>query len=174
MMHLRAYPTLDALLAHWNGLRGSRPFPRRSEFDPASVPRLLPHIFIMERKPGSETFHYRLIGTFIEARVGRNLAGLTLAQFRDGAAHDHIHAVFATCLDERVPVFGQSRLQGESSDIMQFYRLALPMSSDGELPDQILGAWDCSYRDRKTSDWTGLAALNRLHEIPVSVDVVRG
>lgn len=154
-------------------MRGRRAYPLRQEFDPAAVPRLLPHIFIMERQPGSPTFHYRLIGTFIEARVGRNLAGLTLADFRQGEAHDHIHALFETCLRDCTPMFGLSRLAGESSNIMQFYRLALPMSSTGRAADQILGAWDCGYGERGDSDWTGLMALNRMSEIPVRLEAVQ-
>lgn len=39
---------IGALEAHWDGLRGGRPMPRRDEVDPVDLARWLPYISIME------------------------------------------------------------------------------------------------------------------------------
>ena len=51
-----------ALFTYWNRLRGVRPAPCRSEIEPRDITRILPHLFILERKNRS-AYNFRLAGT---------------------------------------------------------------------------------------------------------------
>lgn len=57
--------------AYWRSLaRRNGGIPLRKDFDPAQVARLLPHIFIVEKKPDSGRFFFRLSGTGIREIMG--------------------------------------------------------------------------------------------------------
>lgn len=49
--------------------------PRRSEIDPLDIPRLLPHIWIQERVPGSDDFRCRLAGEDVKSNYPINVVG---------------------------------------------------------------------------------------------------
>jgi hypothetical protein len=63
-----------ALFQYWNGLRGERPAPRRTEIEPADIRQLLADTFILELDARSEAI-FRLAGTRICATHGRELKG---------------------------------------------------------------------------------------------------
>src|SRR5690348_17873717 len=59
---------LSGLLAYWRGKLRGRAMPRRADIDPAEIPRLLPHLQLVERIDGR--YRYRLAGTAIVAAYG--------------------------------------------------------------------------------------------------------
>lgn len=63
-----------ALFQYWNGLRGSRPAPRRTEIEPGDIRQLLADTFILELDVRSEAV-FRLAGTRLCATHGRELKG---------------------------------------------------------------------------------------------------
>lgn len=63
-----------ALFRYWDGLRGDRPAPQRTEIDPADIKSLLADTFILERDGRGEAI-FRLAGTRLCATYGRELRG---------------------------------------------------------------------------------------------------
>jgi hypothetical protein len=63
-----------ALFRYWNGLRGNRPAPRRTEIEPAEIKSLLADTMILERDTRGEAV-FRLAGTRLCATYGRELKG---------------------------------------------------------------------------------------------------
>ncbi len=41
----------QVLFDYWNAIRAGRPAPRRPEIEPGDIRRVLPSVFILERKP---------------------------------------------------------------------------------------------------------------------------
>jgi len=52
----------QALFDYWNVMRGGRPAPFRADIQPGDIKRLLPYLFILERKSEWD-YAFRLAGT---------------------------------------------------------------------------------------------------------------
>jgi hypothetical protein len=63
-----------ALFRYWDGLRGERPAPQRTEIEPAEIKSLLADTFILEKDARGEAI-FRLAGTRLCATYGRELKG---------------------------------------------------------------------------------------------------
>src|SRR5947207_13056937 len=59
---------LQRLYAYWRHKAADRSLPSRADLDPVEIPKLLPHIMLIDVLP-SGGYHYRLIGT--ENEIGR-------------------------------------------------------------------------------------------------------
>ena len=53
---------LQDALDYWRLKSAGKPMPRRSDIDPLDIPKLLPHVMVVEALP-SGRYRYRLIGT---------------------------------------------------------------------------------------------------------------
>lgn len=138
-------PVLVELYDYWHQrVDGSGVMPR-DRFDPMDIPRLLPHVFLMDvvhdEVGVSRRFKYRLTGTFIDQRIGRQIIGLFMEDIRKGETLQHLLELFERCVDKRVAAYATSNLTGESSPISIFHRLVLPVTFTGARVDQMLGGW---------------------------------
>jgi hypothetical protein len=71
--------------AFWRGLPRDGAVPHRRHFEPKSAARFLPNLVLMETVvDGAGSFHLRLVGTAIEARIQRNLSGCDYLDFLPG------------------------------------------------------------------------------------------
>ncbi|WP_133612851.1 PAS domain-containing protein [Dongia mobilis] len=73
-------PNIAALLAHWQALGGGSA-PTRAQFDPMAVPRLLPHIYVVEFETRPFRVRYRLTGTKADEWNGFNITGRYIDEF---------------------------------------------------------------------------------------------
>ncbi|MEM8979224.1 MAG: PAS domain-containing protein [Pseudomonadota bacterium] len=74
------YPVLEELEAYWEGLRGSRKLPKRSEIDPRDIQDTLEYAFIGERiAPGIARL--RLAGMHLNELLGMEVRGMPLTAF---------------------------------------------------------------------------------------------
>lgn len=53
------HPNLVQLFHHWQTMRGTRPMPRRADFDPASLPLLLGNLILVDVLRDPLRFRYR-------------------------------------------------------------------------------------------------------------------
>jgi hypothetical protein len=76
-------PSLEptkALLAYWRSKCPPDGLPRREDIVPAEIPRLLPNLLIAEPVDGGEDWLYRLIGTAIVDRHGKDMTGMRVSE----------------------------------------------------------------------------------------------
>jgi hypothetical protein len=71
------HPNLKALLKFWAAKRGDRAMPRRTDLPVYDLKPWFGYLAILEPVPG--TFRFRLGGTELIGRFGREVTGLTLA-----------------------------------------------------------------------------------------------
>ena len=71
---------IQALVDVWSALPGAVRIPDRAAFDPHALGRLLPQVFIAERRDEGVTF--RLAGGWIERAHGRPLKGAYVLEVR--------------------------------------------------------------------------------------------
>lgn len=81
----RLQPAARQLLAAWSALPRRDGVPARADFDPMTVPRILPVVSLIERIDERE-WRMRLAGTEIERRWGRPLTGVSYADIMAPAA----------------------------------------------------------------------------------------
>ncbi len=136
MQDIRDHPILGPLYAYWRGKRGGRAMPRRADIMPGEIPRLLPHVQIVERVDGR--YRYRLSGTAINEAYGREHTGkfldavLTPDRLKLAVeTYDHLYA--AKC-----PLIARSTLITRENRRAIALRLMLPLSDDGVTVNKVL------------------------------------
>ncbi len=140
MITLRS-PVLRQLHAYWNGKRGDSAAPRRDEIDPTDIPRLLPHVFLIEAMGEPTRFRYRLIGTEVVKLTGRDLTG----RFVDESlGPDKLAAAvepYLTVIRQRRPVAKSGRaLWIDKREWLEVEVLLLPLAGRDDAITTILGS----------------------------------
>lgn len=135
MQDIRDDPILGPLYAYWRRQRGARAMPRRADIMPGEIPRLLPHIQIVDRVDGR--YRYRLSGTAINEAYGREHSGkfldavLTPDRLRLAIeTYDQLYAA-------KRPLVARSVLLTRDDRRVVALRLMLPLSDDGTTVNKV-------------------------------------
>src|SRR5688572_12949346 len=97
-------PILSSIWRHWDMKRGLRRMPLRREIEPAEIPRLLPHLQLVERIDG-EGFRYRLTGSAIVQGYGFDATGKFTQEILSPARHRIASRHYAAVFDSGRPLF---------------------------------------------------------------------
>lgn len=126
---------------YWHGRRHGGLLPGRGDIDPLDFPRLLPRVALIDviREAPAPHFRYRLAGTEIALRAGRDPSGKRFDALYEGdylttalKTYRDILAAGAPHLSERVfPLF-------EGREFLRYDRMILPLASDGRRIDMFL------------------------------------
>ncbi len=141
--HWRADPVLAQVLEYWLRRRGERALPRRRDIDPLDLPKLLPHLQLVETAGGR--FRYRLVGTRIVRAFGRDHTGAYLDELYPDDRGRLAADVFRLVCDKRQPIFARSRYFTTRDVDIIANRLYLPLSEDEASVSLILGALTFKY-----------------------------
>ena len=143
---------LQPIVAYWEQKRGSRPMPLRKDIDPLELKEHLRMIFLVDALRGDE-FRFRLLGSEIVERYGRNSTGKTVretyCEMPDIARW--CTEMFQAVIDSKRPVLAQGSLRSVRKDFFSFEAIALPLSRDGEQADMIFGAVHYTAQPRRRS-----------------------
>ena len=140
-------PVLRPVLDYWEQKRAGRAMPRRQDIEPAELKAYLPHISLVEPLPGGD-FRYRLVGSAITERYGRNSTGKT---FREIYPDRPDIALWLTRVMEAVvahrrPVLATGSLGAVGKEHVLSEALLLPLSDDAGNVTTIFGATRYSMR----------------------------
>jgi hypothetical protein len=136
----RTDSVLATVLAYWRRRRTPRALPRRRDIEPTEIPRLLPHLQLIEVHEGGPRFRYRLAGTALIAAYGREYTGKYLDELFAGDRLAYANQVYSTVCTGHRAVFLRNRY-GTTRDVhMVANRLYMPLSDDGRSVNLILGA----------------------------------
>jgi len=136
----RSNPILEAALAYWRRLRHGGSLPRRRDIDPSEIPRLLPHLQLIEVVEGGARFRYRLVGTALVTAFGKEYTGKCLDELFGGDRLAHASHVYATVCAQRRAVFLRNRYSTTRNIDLMASRLYMPLSDDGASVNVIFGA----------------------------------
>lgn len=139
------HPKLRKLYLRWMNVA---PEKKIVDFYPEDFIEFLPHIFLMDYDKDTGRFRYRLIGTFIQDRIGRNITGMYLDDVRSGDAFENLHELFSGCVREKKVGYYVSRLSTETDALATYFRLAMPLKDRAGDITRILGGWYCEYNDK--------------------------
>ena len=134
---------LGPLFDYWNSLRGERPLPRRCEFDPADIPRLLPHLILAEvLRSGADgevdDFRFRLIGTHVDARMNERYTGRRLSQIPGKQPGSKIWSTYNAVERNGQPKVIELGYVGPAERTMGTTELYLPLTRDESRVDFIV------------------------------------
>jgi hypothetical protein len=132
-------PRIKALHAYWEGLRGGRAMPARSDVDPAAIPSLLPNIILYEVAPGGG-YRVRLVGEEVVRFSGYNATGTQAGAGMPPRAAEMTTRILDAVTTERAPKFrvGKAHWQPDKA-YRDFEACFLPLSADGETVNIVLG-----------------------------------
>lgn len=127
------------ILNYWNQIRGTNAAPLRAQIDPASLPRLLPELFILEMPAGDQP-QFRLAGTRVCSFFGRELRGHPFASLWAKEQASDAERIAAGVMAHSIPALIHATGYTGSGYSMAFELVLLPVRSAGDLCDRLLGA----------------------------------
>lgn len=138
--------SLSDALAHWRaGIADGADIPARSGIDPPlALTRSLPTmiIFDIERPDGLDgdrrLYRYRLMGTDLTARAGRDLTGKLITEAFDPQDLEQEASLYRRIETDRICYFGEriSMLPNRKA-FERYRRLLMPLTLGGETVEQI-------------------------------------
>jgi len=129
----------EELFAYWASLRDGGRLPGRGDLDPAGIKRLLPTVSLIDVKPEPLEFRVRLAGTGLYGVYGREITGKRLSDIYNTAAADYWRVELGKVVAEKRPAVGVHSLAWRGASHLSILWLRLPLASDGERVDMILG-----------------------------------
>ncbi len=135
--------TLGHLLGYWDRIRGDRLIPSRKDFDPVDIPRLLPHVILVEvlRNELDKTFQdfkFRLIGTHVEERMRDRYTGRRLSEIEGKVPGSDVWETYCAVKKEKKPKAISLNYVGPMENVKESREIFLPFSSGGYQVDFIL------------------------------------
>ena len=152
------HPDHKALLTFWQAARPEGGLPSRETFEPLDFPAMLPRIAVIEpclvrdgrpvtseptpsddARPGERSFRYRLAGTEIVERAGRDPTGKTFHELYRDAYLTTALQTYEEILAARAPHFSQRVFPiGDGTSELRYDRLILPFARDGQTIDSFV------------------------------------
>ncbi len=143
--------------------------PRRRDIEPTEIPRLLPHLQLIEVAEGGARFRYRLTGTALVTAFGKEYTGSYLDELFTGEELAYARHVYSTVCARRQPVFLRNRYSTTRDVGMVANRLYLPLSDDGVSVNIILGALTFAWEPGAA---IGVWADARLDPLTAAIEIV--
>lgn len=117
--------------------------PRRADIDPFELPRVyMPYLWIVEVLPDTNDFRFRLLGTAITERFGRDSTGKTVRELyasADPETHSSMLDAYQAVVTHRRPVLERGTMRMVQKDYIDLDALHLPLSEDGEHVSMVFG-----------------------------------
>jgi len=145
---------LEQLQAYWDRKRAGRDLPARADIDPIDIPRLLPHIVMIDVHYDADArladFSYRLWGEHViehnkRSLVGRRFADLVRDDPRQRRWLDH----YTRAVLERRPVFDTATYRTVTDTLKTMDLAVFPLAPEGGRIEALLGG--VVYREHPVS-----------------------
>lgn len=137
---------LAGVYGYWAGKCRDGRLPARRDIDPAEIPQLLAHIFLVEvhRSRQRFRFRFRLVGTAVVEWIGRDATG----RFMDDPWYGERGKLLCGHYEE-VAIDGLARYYIQYASWVphgrrSYCKLLLPLAADGRTVDMILGCFQAT------------------------------
>ena len=135
------HPDLKAMLDYWKSRRSGQGLPARRDIDPVDFPKVLPRVALVDvlDEPDGLHFRYRLTGTEIVARAGRDPTGKRFDALYSGDYLAQALETYRTIVDSRAPHYSRRAFpMVDGREHLEYARLILPLAADGRRGDMLL------------------------------------
>jgi hypothetical protein len=128
------------LFRYWNSRRPPHGLPGRQHIDPLDVPRLMPHIWLLDIERQPLRFRYRLVGTELVRAGGRELTGHYMDEIHGKFGQSPQAVNYVNLAMTNRPHWRKGSVTFDwDRDHVVVERLILPLCRDGRTADMILG-----------------------------------
>ena len=142
-------PEQRGLFDYWLSLHKAGALPSPGDIRPAEIAPLLPNVCLVEAREEPEVIRFRLAGTALWDIYGGEMTGRTLASAEGwGDNAEYWRRNYRLILEQGAPAAGMLRAPGSGLEHMAQFWMRLPLSSDGERPDMLLGLDMCIAASR--------------------------
>ena len=145
---------LQDALDYWRLKSAGRSMPRRADIDPLDIPKLLPHVMVVEALP-SGRYRYRLIGTENTDAQGVHATGRYLDEILPGPEYKtHVLRLYDECVQSHRALYSECLFispQGRTPE-RHIKVVFLPLSEDGVTVNQIMVIQVYFYMDLSTRE----------------------
>ncbi len=133
---------LGSIRDFWAGLCRGEALPRRRDFDFCDLARWLGWIALVDTDRERRDFTWRLIGTKITERLGRDMTGCRFRELYEEPVLERLLALYRQSLQSRRPVFLEGDFRYLRLAYRQFQAVHLPLVGTGPDADMILVCMD--------------------------------
>ncbi len=134
------HPALQHLLAYWLSKKGTARAPPRSAIRPDEIAALLPSLAIVDVIGDPPRFRVRLFGTKLVAAYGEDITGKFTDEIDLDTVAPHLEAQLRRAVRECRPNVMRVHLtKAEDERRIEYERIWLPLSADGETVNMLLG-----------------------------------
>lgn len=130
--------SLKLLADYWRSIANGAPVPLRRNFEPMSIPLLLPDVCMIELTQPERRFRYRLVGTRVAEKAGFDATGRFLDDLGCGTTITFVIKLLQRCVDLRQPVASLSSFGQGGRATLLVRRVFLPLTLGRGSVDQIL------------------------------------
>ena len=127
---------LKTVWEYWQDKRGQRQMPARKDIDPIDIPKVLPHILLLEL--AGERLRCRLIGSAVAEAYGGDQTGKFLDVMVPQQRYEVVRKIYDLVLTAARPLVGRSNFITADANELRVTRLLLPLSDDGLRVNMIL------------------------------------
>ena len=132
--------TLQMLFGYWREKKGSRTAPSRTDIQPEELRPLLPYLALYDVLDGD--FRVRLFGTGLVLAYDGNITGKLMSDCDLNGINSQLAEQLTEVVRERRANVLRAKFARETDDrYLEYERIALPLSADGETVNMIL----CGY-----------------------------
>ncbi len=129
---------IHKLYKFWVRSRGMHDLPGQNDLDLIVIPKLLPHVFIID-VAGEHDFRYRFMGTQVDRAIGQSVTGRLISEFRTGRTLIETIAFFRRIVEHHEMGVMRTHLPSETHEWMQYTRFGIPLADDHTTPNKVLG-----------------------------------
>ena len=130
----------EELFAYWASRRSGGRLPARGAIAPCDFKRHLPTVSLTDVMHAPvRDYRLRLAGTGLYGVYGREITGLKLADVYDEVSAEYWRGQLDTVVQDKRPAVGFHSLSWRGAAHMSLLWLRLPLASDGDTVDMILG-----------------------------------
>lgn len=134
-----ADPRVFEFLSAWRAARRGTMVPFRDDFDPLTVPHLLPHIWLYRFEPALGDFVCRLAGEEINDAWGRSIRGERLRTVLGKPDHPTVLRRWKQIVTVPLLHYGSAVERLSAQETRAAERLLVPLASADETVDFVLG-----------------------------------
>ena len=131
---------LRALEAYWRSKMRGDVLPTRRDIDPWEMRTFLSHVFVIDVTRNPLRFWFRSVGGHVSDGYGENMTGKYIDEIDLDDMQKEIIADYKTAATDARPVYARCEyVKGTDQRHLRYERLLLPLSSDGQIVDMLLG-----------------------------------
>lgn len=127
-----------SLEAAWRDKCRDGRLPARSDFPAETLRKWIGRVSLVDVIHEPRRFRWRLIGTQLALRFGRDASGSWFEDLYQGAVLDSYVELYSAAVDQRRPVYYAGDLEFVGREFLHFASVHLPLSEDGERVNMLM------------------------------------